>query len=152
MSRHSPTQIFVHIVWATLQRRAVLASATDGWFAEFIKNKAGEHDSRLVAIGCAPDHVHSLLELAPSVALSQLVQRFKGGSAYAYNRNSLSGEPLRWQAGYWCESVSPSALASVEHYVRHQRQHHAKPGHFEKWFLLEERSGKKQANTEVNSE
>lgn len=78
----------------------------------------------LLAAGCAPDHVHVLVRVAPIVALAYLVQRLKGGSAYESNHGALLSPRLAWQAGYWAESVSPGDLEALTRYLRSQRQHH----------------------------
>jgi len=51
----------------------------------------------LLAAGCGPDHVHTLLRVSPSARLADLVQRIKGGSAYDANRYARVPVPIRWQ-------------------------------------------------------
>ena len=79
---------------------------------------------RVFATGCAADHLHSLLRLAPRVALADAVQRLKGGSAFEINAKHLLSERLVWQAGYWAESFGPADVNPLLDYVRKQRTRH----------------------------
>ena len=71
--------------------------------------------------------------LAATVALSDLVHRIKGGSAYDVNHHLRSPRPLLWQAGYWAESVGPADLDPLIAYVRGQRLHHDPSHPAERW-------------------
>jgi REP element-mobilizing transposase RayT len=68
--------------------------------------------------------VHAVVALHPSRTLADLVQRMKGASAYELSRNARVPTPLRWQEGYWAESITPSSLRRVMDYVSDQRARH----------------------------
>ena len=87
----------------------------------------------LLVAGCADDHVHTVLRLAPAVRLADLMQHIKGGSAYDANRHPLLPRRLKWQAGYWAESLSPSDFDPLARYVRAQRVHHDPTHPAERW-------------------
>jgi len=87
----------------------------------------------MIAIGCAHDHVHSVIRLASSVSLGELVRRMKGASAYEMNHDPKSRRRIVWQEGYWAESFDPADFGSLLHYVRHQRDHHDDSHPAERW-------------------
>lgn len=85
--------------------------------------KARELGCTLIAGGCAPDHVHLIVRLAPMACLANLVRHMKGASAHELNHDPRTS-PFQWQRHYWAESIAPADLAPVTSYVRGQRQHH----------------------------
>ena len=64
-------------------------------------------------------------EDGPATALSALVQGCKGGLSYLVNQARILPAPLRWQRGFWAESVSASSLPRLVAYLQRQRLHHA---------------------------
>jgi putative transposase len=130
---HSRVRLIAHVVWATAHREPILAQRADAWVARVLAKKAGEHGCDLLASGCAADHVHALLRYPSTVPVASVLQALKGYSSYAWNR--AAPRPLKWQAGYWAESVSPDAVEEVAAYVANQRQHHAAAAAAENWEL-----------------
>jgi putative transposase len=125
--------LLVHVVWATLRRRPLLQPSFDHILVAIIGKKARDLDCVLLAAGCGSDHVHSLLRLAPSARLADLVQRIKGGSAYDANHQARVPEPIHWQAGYWAESLGPGDFEPLADYVRSQRIRHDPSHPAERW-------------------
>lgn len=95
--------------------------------------KAHEAGCCLLAAGCASDHVHALVRVAPTTALADLVQRLKGASAFDINQHRLLERPFAWQHGYWAESVRPSEAGPLTMYLREQRRHHDEGHTAERW-------------------
>lgn len=116
--------VLVHVVWATGGREPCLRDADDV-IAGMVRAHARDAGGRALAVGCADDHVHALVELPSTLTLARLVQYMKGKTAYMVNARALLPSYLRWQAGYSALSVSPSARDRVTAYVLDQRAHHA---------------------------
>jgi REP element-mobilizing transposase RayT len=131
--RRSPALLLVHVVWATARRQRLLQPAFDDTLIGIVGAKARDLGCTLIAGGCGPDHVHTVLRLSASVALADLVHRMKGGSAYDVNHPIAAPQSLRWQAGYWAESLGPADLDSLVRYVRGQRVHHDNSHPAESW-------------------
>ena len=132
VQRHSHNLLLVHAVWATARRECVLEPSADPWLTDILRRKAYEAGSALLACGNADDHVHVVVRYPSSVTWASVVQRLKGASSYEWNLARRSPR-LRWQAGSWCESVSPSDLAAVARYVQTQRTHHRETAAAEPW-------------------
>ena len=133
MPRRSPALLLVHVVWATHGRRPLLPPAFDGELASLLGRKAQDSGCVLLDHGFASDHVHMLLRLAPSVALSAAVQRLKGATSFDVNRRRRLPVQLEWQAGYWAESLGPVDRGGLATYLRDQRLHHDDSHPNEQW-------------------
>jgi hypothetical protein len=75
----------------------------------------------------------ALLRVSPSARLADLVQRIKGGTAHDANHHLLLKNPIRWQAGYWAESLGPDDFEALADYIRLQRIHHDRSHPAERW-------------------
>lgn len=74
-----------------------------------------------LAIGGIEDHVHSLVELPPTMSLSKAVNLLKSNSSGWMNDQRSD---FHWQEGYGAFAVSVSNLAAVKRYVLNQEAHH----------------------------
>jgi putative transposase len=131
--KRPPVQLLVHVVWSTAQRRAALLPSRDVMLADLLGEKTRSLGCSLLAVGIADDHVHAVVRLEAALSLADLVKHLKGASSYAFNEQRLLPAPLRWQVGYWAESVSPSALPQLVPYVRDQRWRHDDAHAAEEW-------------------
>lgn len=75
-------------------------------------------------IGGVEDHVHMLLAIPPSMAISKALQQIKGGSSGWIKQNLSGCRGFSWQDGYGAFTVSKSQEAQVKEYISKQREHH----------------------------
>ena len=87
-------------------------------------HKARELDCTPMAVGNAADHVHVLMRLSPGANVAELIKHLKGASAYQINLGVRLPFRLRWQSGYWAESVAPYDASALTAYISGQRQRH----------------------------
>jgi putative transposase len=99
-------------------RRAIL----DGTAAKVIKLNGICH-----AVNAVSDHVHMVVTVLPTVALSRFIGEVKGNVSHLASRLRKDGvlEPFEWQDEYGVLSVSESHLTYVVNYVLNQQKHHA---------------------------
>jgi putative transposase len=134
MVRHrSVSTMVVHAVWATAGQASVLLPSADEWIAEELRRKATELGAIVLAVGNAADHVHVVLQHAPSMAVATLIGRLKGASSRAAHVSGVMGDDEGWQVGYWAESVGAAHLEPLLDHVTHQRAHHATVFDLEPW-------------------
>ena len=88
----------------------------------------------LLKIGGVEDHVHLLVKLSPTIAISDVLRKIKSNSSKWINERSDVTRKLEWQSGYAAFSVSESQLPSVAEYIANQAEHHRKKT-FEEEFL-----------------
>jgi putative transposase len=125
--------VLVHLVWATRWRRPLLPATFDATLGAILGEKSRDLGCILLAAGCASDHSHVVVRVAPGVALANLVQRLKGACAHDVNQRALLPHALHWQAGYWAESLGPADFDSLARYVRAQRDSHDDSHPAERW-------------------
>ena len=130
---HSVSTLVVHVVWATAGRACVLTPELDDVLGGWLVDKAQECGSRVLVAGNASDHVHLLVQHPPAMPVAELVRLLKGSSSDRAGVVYGHSSGVRWQAGYWAESVSPDQLTRLARYVRRQREHHANSMAAEPW-------------------
>jgi putative transposase len=110
------SRLAAHVVWTTRYRAPVLAVSGDARLAAALGSAASSIGCALLAVGNGVDHVHALVAYPPRLAPATVVQTLKGVSSRRLG--------LRWQVGYWAESVGPRDLEAVGRYVSEQRLRH----------------------------
>ncbi|MFL6373165.1 MAG: transposase [Pyrinomonadaceae bacterium] len=68
------------------------------------------------------DHVHMLIGLPPTVALSDVMRFIKANSSRWFKNRFNVG--FAWQTGFGAFSVSRSGAKAVSRYIADQEQHH----------------------------
>lgn len=79
---------------------------------------------KAVEIGGIEDHVHILLSVPPTAAISKAMQLIKGGSSKWIHENFPGHRLFSWQEKYGAFGVSRSNLDNVVKYIRNQEEHH----------------------------
>lgn len=79
---------------------------------------------KAIEVGGVEDHVHILLSLPPSMAISKAAQLIKGGSSKWIHETFPEHRLFCWQEKYGAFGVSVSLLDNVVGYIRKQPEHH----------------------------
>ena len=121
----SLSQVWLHIVFSTKDRRAFLQNAD---FREEMFPMLSHH---VKEIGCFPrraggwiDHVHVVCGLSRTVTIAQLVEHVKTETSKWAKKKPQGSKAFTWQSGYGAFSVSQSMLDRVINYVEQQEEHH----------------------------
>jgi REP element-mobilizing transposase RayT len=117
-------RLYVHIVWTTRARRALIDASSAAYLAEHLPIIARQERSRVIELGIVTTHLHLVVRLHPTTSIPRLLQRMKGGTAFGVNGRTPVGGSLRWAKGYSIASVSEQALDRVRGYVRDQDRRH----------------------------
>lgn len=118
------SQIYIQVVFAVAGREHLIGS---GWKDELYKYITGivrNHEQKLIAIGGVENHIHILLGIKPSIALSDLVREIKANSSRFVNEKRFVRGKFSWQEGFGAFSYSHSQLDDVIHYIQNQEEHH----------------------------
>ena len=141
MSLHSYSRVWLHIVWATLERRPLLdkpaAAKLSVWLHDYAKQKGIHMKINFVN----PDHVHALIDLPTNLCIEDMMQWFKGSSSHWINEQNLVAGKFGWGRGYGVFSVSESGVSEVCAYIAKQEEHHRKRDFAEELKLFVERYG-----------
>jgi putative transposase len=119
-------KVWLHIVWATKSRQALLHKSIRQTVFQHMKKNAQEKDIHVDFINGYVDHVHLLISLNAEQTIAKTVQLIKGESSYWVNKNNLCSEKFEWQDDYFAVSVSESGVNAVREYIKNQEEHHAK--------------------------
>ena len=78
--------LHAHLVFVTKYRRPVFTDEMLSFCEHTMRAVCAELDAELVEFNGEADHVHLLIAYPPTLAVSTLVQRLKGRTAYSVRR------------------------------------------------------------------
>jgi putative transposase len=119
------TQLHLHIIFSTKHRAPLIHSSLQDRLWKYLGGIVSGERGHPIEIGGTEDHVHLLLTLHQSVAVSDMVRKLKTNSSQWFHEN-FPGIPFWWQTGYAAFTVSHSALPAVKTYILNQAEHHKK--------------------------
>jgi putative transposase len=102
----------------------------------FLGGIARQNKMKATEIGGTEDHVHILLSLPSTMAISKAVQLIKGGSSKWIHETFPEHRLFAWQEKYGAFSVSASQLDNIIEYIRSQEAHHRKMTFQEEFLAL----------------
>jgi putative transposase len=115
--------LHAHLVFVTKYRRPVFTDAMLIFTEKTMHGVCADLDAELVQFNGEADHVHLLVAYPPTVAISALVQRLKGRTAYAVRRE-YTGVGVRarlrghlWSPSYFAVSCGGAPLSIVKQYI-----------------------------------
>lgn len=118
------TNIWVHVVFATKYRRAILHRDFREHVFRHIKWNAERHGIYILIVNGYEDHCHILLRLNREMTLSKTVMLIKGESSHWINKHYCKTKDFMWQDDYWAASVNPKYMAGLINYIENQESHH----------------------------
>ncbi|MCW6511528.1 IS200/IS605 family transposase [Lichenifustis flavocetrariae] len=113
-----------HIVWCPKYRRPVLVPPFDARLKEIIAEVAAEADMIIHALEVMPDHVHLFVEADATLAVAEIVNRFKGRSSRLMRAEfpALKSKlPTLWSRSYYAGSVGNVSAEAVKAYIAAQK-------------------------------
>ena len=120
------SQIYIQVVFAPEGRQSLIRKEYKEELHKYMTGIVTERRQKLLAVHCMPDHVHILVGLKPSMALSDLVRDVKNASTNFINGKRWVLGRFSWQEGFGAFSYGHSQLTGIINYVRDQERHHAR--------------------------
>lgn len=117
-------RMFYHFVWSTKNRLPLITADIEASIYRLLSSACGKWDGQVFAINGMPDHVHLVTTIPPVLAVSDFIQKVKGGSSYAISAEF--DRTFYWQRGYGVFTLTHDALERTIAYVANQKIHHAK--------------------------
>ena len=130
------TQIYIQVVFALRARQCLIAKAFKEELYKYIAGIIEGENQKLIAINGMSDHLHILIGLKPTMALSDLVGEIKASSSNFINNKRWVRGKFSWQEGFGGFSYSYSQLGAVARYIENQEAHHAKRSFKEEYMEL----------------
>ncbi len=122
--KRSSGHVYVHLVWATHNREALVTPEIRAALYGCMVAKCQHLGCTIIAIGGMADHVHLLARLSSSVSCAKLAHDVKGSSSHLANQYLGPKFSFRWQRGYGAWSISPHEAPRIKEYITNQEQHH----------------------------
>ncbi len=129
-----------HIVFATKERRPYISETWITRLHEYLGGTINGLKGHPQAIGGIADHVHLLVGLPATIALSDFMRELKKASS-VWVHDVIGLREFAWQEGYSAFTVSSTARASVKAYIASQGEHHRKKSFREELLEMLERAG-----------
>jgi REP element-mobilizing transposase RayT len=119
---HSCVEIYLHVIFTTKNRINIIPQEMEDRLYGYFGGVAKNHKTPILLVNGMPNHVHLLLKLHPSVALSTLIKELK-----AYSSGWMKDQGVKdfnWQEGYGAFSCSVTHLDPLIKYIQNQKEHH----------------------------
>jgi REP element-mobilizing transposase RayT len=123
MPRHY-TSILTHVVFATHDRRPLIKQEFRNRLNEYVSGIISHEVGKPIITQCVDDHLHSLFEMRPTIAIADAMRLIKTNSSKWIHEEFQ--RTFAWQAGYGAFSVSRSNVDVVYKYIERQEEHHRK--------------------------
>ena len=127
--RHCIFKMLVHLVFVAKYRRRVFdGDAIDRLCTIFAKTCA-DFGAQLIEMDGEDDHVHLLVEYAPKVAVSNLVNSLKGVSVRLLHKERPDilkryCKGVLWSPSYFASSCGGAPISIVRQYIEQQQTPH----------------------------
>jgi REP element-mobilizing transposase RayT len=127
------TQIHIQVVFAVQSRECIIGKVWADELYKYISGIINNNQHKVLAINGMPDHVHILIGMRPTQALSALMQDIKGDSSKWINQKGFVNGKFSWQEGYGAFSYSKSHVNALIDYIKNQEKHHRKKTFIEEY-------------------
>lgn len=122
---HSVYQLEYHIVWGTKYRRKILKPYVKKKLLDSFQQTEFLYPTLHIAkVNIGEDHVHTLLEIAPSVPIAAMVQKLKTHSSKELKKQfkfirEMDDDSGIWSVGYFVSSIGINE-EQIEKYIDYQ--------------------------------
>lgn len=123
---HTFTSCYMHCVWSTKERRRLINPGLQERLWPYLGGIARANKMSAIEVGGVEDHVHILLSLPSTLAISKAVQLLKGNSSKWIHESFPEHRAFEWQEGYGAFSIGVSGVEATVDYIRRQEEHHRK--------------------------
>lgn len=138
---HTYTRLLTHVIFSTKDRQPSMTDEIRPRLFPYMGGIVRDLHGTPILINGPIDHVHLLLALPPTLALSDLMRVLKTNSSKWTHETFPSASDFGWQSGYAAFSVSESNVAAVERYIANQEQHHKTVSFQEEYLAFLKRHG-----------
>jgi len=130
------SQLYIHVVFSVKGRQALLSPDWRKELFSYISGIISAKGHKSIIVNGVADHVHILLGMKPSIALSDIVRDIKNNSSKFITEKKWIRNRFEWQTGYGAFSYSHSQLSKIYRYIQDQERHHQKRSFKEEYIDL----------------
>lgn len=115
---HQACRLFIHLNWHTYLNEPAISAPAVPIVTEAVSQAGRRTRSVIIAQAVLTDHIHVLIRCAPDTTVSAFVREAKSESSRRVGKN------LRWQRGYFADSISHTHVMAMRRYIASQFSHH----------------------------
>ena len=134
-------ELYLHLVFSTKHRANIIQPEIESELHRYMAGIVANLESRCLAVNGTENHVHTLVSLGKTMAISNLVRELKKGSTWWLKRQGAVSRNFSWQDGYGGFSVGRSELPAVRLYIAAQKDHHRRVSYEEEFVALLDEHG-----------
>lgn len=120
------TKVLVHVTFSTKLRTPMIAAPIEADLYSYVGGICRRTESPLHAMNGTADHVHMVVSLGKTVALSDLLLNIKRDSSKWIKAADAAMTEFAWQEGYFAFSIGQSGEPALRAYIANQKEHHVK--------------------------
>jgi putative transposase len=136
----SLADIILHIVFSTKERLPLIKPSVEEELYSYISGVCKKLNSPVIKINGVEDHIHILLQLGRTIAVSDLISEIKSSSSRWIKTKDPFFNNFSWQGGFGVFSVSRHNLEGAKRYLEEQKEHHKKVSFKEELLALLKRA------------
>lgn len=120
----SYTRLLYHIVFRTKYNKPTIIEAHESDLYKYIWGIIKNKKSVLYRIGGVPDHIHLLVDIHPTIAISDFMREIKEHSSKWLSRNPHFPNFEGWGESFAAFSYSLKEKENIINYIKNQKEHH----------------------------
>lgn len=121
----SKTRSLHHIVFATKNRKTTINENHKKELYLYIYGIIKNLKCFLIRMNGVEDHIHLLVDIHPTISLSEFVRNVKQSSSKWIKTNPYFADFEGWGEGYYAMSLSMNGVERCKNYIINQETHHA---------------------------
>jgi REP element-mobilizing transposase RayT len=118
----------LHITFSTKHREPMIPESIEPGLYAYVGGVCRRTKSALLAMNGTTDHVHLLMSLAKTIALSDLMLELKRDSSKWIKQQDKAPRSFAWQDGYFGFSIGQSGVEATKKYIAGQKSRHKTVG------------------------
>jgi putative transposase len=121
---HIFSDILLHMNWHCKYDRPLITPKIEPFLHGFLANYCRkDQEVFFQEVNGTEDHVHLVVEVLPTVTVSDWIGKIKGASSHEVNQH-FGSATIQWQRGYGVVSFARKNLPGIRRYVQRQKEHH----------------------------
>ncbi len=135
----SYTGLLYHIVFRTKNSKNTLSEQHENELYAYIMGIINNKKSKLYRIGGIPNHIHLLVDIHPTFAVSDFMRELKEYSSKWLSTNLNFPDFEGWAVSFAGFTYNLKEKQTIIDYIKNQREHHKKVSFEEEYrkFLIE---------------
>lgn len=113
-----------HLVFSTKNRERTIARDSERLMYMTLWRMCENKNAVVHRIGGMEDHVHILVDIPPTIAVSDFVRYLKAGASRYFGEQPDVKRWRGWSEGYGGFTVSKEVVPAVITYIKNQKEHH----------------------------